>query len=104
MQSPSSDAEVDEHARTYARPEVLTGGFELYRTLDQDEQDNTAAAPIAIPTLVMTAEGGMASTLPTLQPRMSAITAAVEVPGAGHWLPEEDPELVTAELLALLAR
>jgi pimeloyl-ACP methyl ester carboxylesterase len=25
------------------------------------------------------------------------------VPGAGHWLPEENPAFVTAELLAFLA-
>jgi pimeloyl-ACP methyl ester carboxylesterase len=34
---------------------------------------------------------------------MSHITRAVEVLGAGHWLPEENPALVTAELLAFLA-
>ncbi len=28
------------------------------------------------------------------------ITRAVEVPRSGHWLPEENPEFVTAELLA----
>jgi pimeloyl-ACP methyl ester carboxylesterase len=43
---PFTPAQIDEFARTYSRPQVLTGGFELYRTLDEDERDNTAAAPI----------------------------------------------------------
>jgi len=97
-----SEDEVDEYARTYQRPEVLTGGFELYRTLDQDERDNTAAAPVTAPTMLMTAEGTLASTLPTLQPLVAGPVRGVEVPGSGHWLPEEDPELVTAELLDFL--
>ena len=101
--SPFSDAEIDEFARTYSRPEVLTGGFELYRTLEQDERDNTAAAPVTVPTLLMTAEGMLPFTRSTVEPRMSRITRAVEVPGAGHWLPEENPTFVTAELLAFLA-
>ena len=78
---------------------VLTGGFELYRTIEQDERDNTAAAPITIPTMLMTAEGLLPFTRSTVQPRMSRITRAVEVPASGHWLPEENPEFVTAELL-----
>ena len=102
--SPFTDAQVDEYARTYSRPQVLTGGFELYRTLDQDERDNTAAAPVTTPTMLMTAEGLLVSTRPTVEPRMPTITRAVEVPGAGHWLMAENPEFVTAELLAFLAR
>ena len=101
--SPFTEAQVDEYARTYSRPEVLTGGFELYRTLDQDEQDNVAADPVTVPTMLMTAEGLLASTRPSVEPRLSNITRAVEVPGAGHWLMEENPDLVTAELLAFLA-
>lgn len=100
--SPFSDAEIDEFTRTYQRPQVLTGGFELYRTLDQDERDNIAAPPIAVPTMLMTAEGMLPFTRSTVEPRMSRITRAVEVPGAGHWLPEENPAFVTAELLAFL--
>lgn len=50
-----TDTEIDEYARTYSRPEVLHGGFELYRTLDQDVVANTAASPITTPTLLMTA-------------------------------------------------
>lgn len=101
--SPFTDKQIDEFARTYNRPQVLTGGFELYRTLEQDERDNVAASPITVPTMLMTAEGLLAFTRSTVEPRMSRITRAVEVPGAGHWLPEENPAFVTAELLAFLA-
>ncbi|OLF10830.1 alpha/beta fold hydrolase [Actinophytocola xanthii] len=100
---PFSEAQIDEFARTYRRPQVLTGGFELYRTLEQDERDNLAAPPIAVPTLLMTAEGVLAPIRSTVEPRMSRITRAVEVPGAGHWLPEENADFVTSELLAFFA-
>jgi pimeloyl-ACP methyl ester carboxylesterase len=102
-ESPFDEREIDEYARTYRRPQVLSGGFDLYRTLDNDERDNIAAAPVAVPTLLMTAEGQAAFARATLEPRMSAIVRTVEVPKAGHWLPEENPAFVTAELLSFLA-
>lgn len=100
--SPFTDAEIDEYARTYQRPEVLSGGFELYRTLDQDERDNTAVTPVRTPTLLLTAQGSLASTRPTLAPLLTDIERAVEVPRSGHWLMEENPGFVTAELLTFL--
>lgn len=100
--SPFDDGEVDEYARTYSRPEVLHGGFELYRTLGQDVAANTGAAPISTPTLLMSAEGLLESTKATVAPRISTIARAVEVPRAGHWLVEENPEFVTTELVNFL--
>lgn len=102
-ESPFTDAQIDEYARTYQRPDVLTGGFELYRTLDQDELDNAASAAVTAPTMLMTAQGGLAVTRPTLEPLVTNIVRAVEVPEAGHWLMQENPDFVTAELLAFLA-
>lgn len=101
--APFNDQQIDEYARTYQRRHVLVGGFELYRTLDQDERDNIAAKPITMPVMLMTAEGTLAFTRSTVQPRMSNITRAVEVPKAGHWLPEENPGVVTAELVRFFA-
>lgn len=98
--TPFSAAQLDEFARTYSDPEVLTGGFELYRTLEQDEQDNIAATPIAMPTLLLTAEGMLPFTRSTVEPLMTQIVRAVEVPEAGHWLPDENPEFVIEEFLA----
>jgi pimeloyl-ACP methyl ester carboxylesterase len=101
---PFDDAEIDEYARTYSRPEVLHGGFELYRTLGRDVADNVAAAPITTPTLLLTAQGLLEPTRATIAPRATTIVHAAEVPGAGHWLMEENPTFVTSELVRFLTR
>lgn len=100
--SPFTDAEVTEYARTYSRPEVLSGGFGLYRALDKDVGDTVAAAPVRVPTLLMTAQGQLDAIRATAAPRMTDIVRAVDVPKAGHWLVEENPGFVTAELLRFL--
>lgn len=100
--SPFTDAEIDEYARTYRRPETLAGGFELYRALDQDVRDAVAAAPTQVPTLLMTAQGQLDPVRATAAPRMTNIVQAVDVPNAGHWLVEENPQFVTSELLRFL--
>lgn len=100
--SPFTDAEIDEYARTYSRPDKLAGGFELYRALDQDVRDAVAAAPTQVPTLLMTAQGQLDPVRATAAPRMTNIVQAVDVPNAGHWLIEENPQFVTAELLGFL--
>ncbi|MFG3258681.1 alpha/beta fold hydrolase [Streptomyces sp. NPDC048172] len=97
---PFSRAETAEYARTYSRPDVLRAGFELYRNLDEDERDNTAAARPETPTLLLTATGSLASTKPTLKPLLPKVVRAVEIPESGHWLAEENPRAVAREILA----
>ncbi|XRQ12231.1 alpha/beta fold hydrolase [Actinomadura welshii] len=101
-QSPFTAAEINEYARTYRRPQVLSGGFELYRALDQDVRDNVEAKPVRVPTLLMTAEGQLDAVRATAAPRMTNIVRAVDVPNAGHWLVEANPRFVATELLRFL--
>ncbi len=101
--SPFTAAEIDEYARTYRRPQALSGGFELYRALDTDVRDTRAVPATAVPTLLMTAQGQLDAIRATVQSRMSSIVAAMDVPHAGHWLVEENPEFVTAQLLRFLS-
>ncbi|NUS02404.1 MAG: alpha/beta hydrolase [Nonomuraea sp.] len=96
--SPFTDREIDEYARTYSRPQALSGGFELYRALDKDVRDTVAAAPVRVPALLMTAQGRLGAIRATVSPRLTRIVRAVDVPRAGHWLVEENPRFVTAEL------
>ncbi|WP_228838526.1 alpha/beta fold hydrolase [Nocardia amamiensis] len=100
--APFTDAEIDEFARTYRKPEALAGGFELYRALDKDVRDSMAAAPTHVPALLMTAQGQLDAVRATVSPRMTNIVQAVDVPRAGHWLVEENPQFVTAELQRFL--
>lgn len=100
--SPFTDTEIDEYARTYSRPAALSGGFELYRALDKDVRDTVAAAPVQDPTLLLTAQGQLDAVQTTVAPRMTNIVRAVDVPHAGHWLVEENPEFVTTELMRFL--
>ncbi|APE38638.1 alpha/beta hydrolase [Nocardia mangyaensis] len=100
--SPFTEAEIDECARTYTRPETLTGGFELYRALDQDVRDTVTTAPVRVPALLLTAQGQLDQVRATVAPMMTDIVRAADVPNAGHWLVEENPEFVTAELLRFL--
>ncbi|GAA2686420.1 MULTISPECIES: alpha/beta fold hydrolase [Actinosynnema] len=100
--SPFSEAEIDEYARTYRAPEALSGGFELYRSLGADVRAAEAAAPTDVPTLVLAAQGQSDAIRATVAPRLTNVVRSADVPGAGHWLVEENPEFVTAELLAFL--
>ncbi|WP_069166990.1 alpha/beta fold hydrolase [Nocardia altamirensis] len=100
--SPFTDAEITEYARTYGKPEALSGGFELYRALDKDVRDTVTAPSVGIPTLLMSAQGQLDAIRATAAPRMTNIVRGVDVPHAGHWLVEENPQFVTAELLRFL--
>ncbi|EPH42756.1 putative Soluble epoxide hydrolase [Streptomyces aurantiacus JA 4570] len=102
--SPFTRAETNEYLRTYRRPEVLRAGFELYRTLDQDERDNAAARTVDTPTLLLTATGSLAATRPTLKSKLSDIRRAVEIPQSGHWLAEENARAVSDEILAFTSK
>ncbi|MGM7698021.1 alpha/beta fold hydrolase [Microbacterium sp. A84] len=101
---PFSSAQIDEYARTYSQPEKLSNGFELYRTLEQDQLDNDLAGPVSVPTKLITATGSLANTMPTLTPLFNNLQDAVEIPESGHWLPEENPDAVVREILAFIDR
>jgi pimeloyl-ACP methyl ester carboxylesterase len=96
-----SEEQVNEFARTYSQPEKMSGGFELYRTLDEDAEANMAGeeAPLEMPVMAMSAstwpEGAVADTIRPVGRDVEAVT----VPDSGHWLSEENPEFVTEELL-----
>ena len=102
---PVSEAEAREFTRTYARPANLTNGFELYRTLDEDEAANTASAaqPFDVPLLVLTQDGSPAfdayAALSACYTSAGATSVTGRaIPGTGHWLNEEAPDEVLADL------
>lgn len=105
-----SEESIDEFARTYSQPGKMSAGFELYRTLDEDTEDNkrSAGTPLKMPVLVMTGTAGPHEgtdvgefTTGTVHAVASDVSS-VGVPDAGHWLAEENPEFVADRVLGFL--
>lgn len=99
---PFTAAQIDEYTRTYSRPDVLRNGFELYRTLEQDQADNDNASTVIVPTKLVTAAGSLAHTEQTLAPLFDTIQEAIEIPDSGHWLLHENPTALVREILDFL--
>lgn len=84
------------YARSYGTPGALTQGFEFYRAMSHDAEQNAAdATPIATPTLYIRGEheGGVMAEYEAgfRKAGIQNLTTAL-IPGAGHFTAEEAPE------------
>lgn len=103
------DEDKKEYLRTYSQPERLRAGFEYYRALPLDAADNAAVIERGRLTLPVLAVGGGESFGRGNQVEQSLRRTAWNVfgeviPGAGHWVPEEEPEMLKGLLLAHFER
>lgn len=92
------------YVRAYQQPGAMRAGFAYYRAFHESGQQNQAAAAekLTIPVLAI---GGSASVATMVEDEMKLV--AIDVTGAvapesGHWIPEEQPEWLTARLLDFL--
>ena len=99
-----SPAEVDEFVRAYSAPGAMSAGFEPYRAFPVTAARNQASAQAKLPMPVL-ALGGQYSAGPAIVATARQIADDVRggsVPDAGHWLVEENPDYLLAQLLAFL--
>lgn len=98
--NPIPEKDIDEYARTYERPAVLRGGFELYRTLDEDERFNTEQAAAAqVPSVhLLMQDGAFDFVAPCYRAAGARSVTGRSIAGAGHWLVQEAPDQVLGEL------
>nr|WP_240449282.1 alpha/beta hydrolase [Streptomyces harenosi] len=102
--SPIPRRSLAEYTRVFSRPQVLHTGFELYRTWSRDEEENKRLqrVPLTLPVRLLTQDGLTGLMLPPLRDAAPAATGT-DVEGAGHWLLEERPDRVVAEIDAFYA-
>ncbi|WP_028045518.1 alpha/beta hydrolase [Cellulomonas sp. URHE0023] len=96
-----TDADVDELARTYARPGGWRGAVGLYRSMltEGDDLRNLAASrPLAVPVLAVGAGGGP-FTAATLDQVTAGEITAVQLDGVGHYAALEAPAALAAQIL-----
>lgn len=96
-----TDADVDEFARTYARPGGWRGAVGLYRSMLAEGAELRALAesrPIAVPVLAVGA-GGEGFTAATFDQVTAGQVTAVQLEGVGHYAALEAPEALAAAIL-----
>jgi pimeloyl-ACP methyl ester carboxylesterase/heme-degrading monooxygenase HmoA len=95
------EPDVDEYIRSYA----ATGGMGLgyYRTLWDDARANAAfkGRTLAMPALAVDGEHGFRTSFGSLS-QVARNVKHVVVPGAGHWIAEEQPEAFLREVIPFL--
>lgn len=89
--------EVEIYAAAFAAPGAARAGFELYRALLQDAEDNSELlqTPLAVPTLMIAAgRSVIADLLWDMSRQIAADVRFHQIDKAGHWLCEEAPDEV----------
>ncbi|HWO66975.1 MAG TPA: alpha/beta hydrolase, partial [Umezawaea sp.] len=100
------DDDVDEFARTYARPNGWRGTEDLYRSIFTDAGRIRALAearPLTVPVLTVDAFSAPATERTFRQVTAGAVTS-VRFEGVGHLVAQVAPEALSAAVLEFVGR
>lgn len=96
-----SDRDRRIYARAYSSPEAIRAGNAWYQGFHQDAVDFTTYGKITAPLLGLASEFSY-DFMKDVWAGQGTDVRVHKVPGAGHFLAEENPEAVVAELTAFL--
>ena len=97
--------EIDAYLRTYGSPAGMYAGFAFVRALPADLVANERAArtPSPVPVLAIGAAASMGEEVAdNLRPLFTSVRSEV-IPGTGHFILEEAPDVLLERLLAYLS-
>ena len=97
-------AAAAEYVRTYAAPGGMSAGFEWYRAFPTNADQNQATAKVKLPMPVL-ALGGDHALGAMMVPMVEVVADNVRggsVPNCGHWVAEENPDYLLAQLAEFL--
>ncbi len=100
-----SQASRVHYAALYAKPGAMRAGFEQFKAFDQDAKDNQlflAKGPLAMPVLAIGGEKSFGPIMAVVARAAASNVTERVIPGAGHWLMEEQPERTVAAVRAFL--
>ena len=104
----SPDA-VKEYLRVYSQPGALRSGFEYYRNIPIDIAQNEALlkrdGKLAMPVLALGGAGGWGRRMEVVEScqRVALDVRGGIVEGAGHWIPDEQPEELAQRFIAFFS-
>ncbi len=94
-----AEADLDVYARSYSRPGRMSAGFGYYRAVPAAMQQNAAAPAPEMPILALGGEGAVGEALYKALKAKAGQTQGGALPGVGHYIPEEAPQLFVDRLL-----
>ena len=102
-----SQADLDHYGSVFART-GFTGGLNWYRNFDRNWEltPELSGVRVEVPALFVAGAGDPVLGMAPLDPMREWVTDLrdiVLVPGAGHWVQQEEPEAVNAALLQFLS-
>ncbi len=95
-----SERDIDEYVRAYSAPGAMSASFEWFRAFDTDIEQNQESARTKLPIPVL-AMGGEKVTGEIMLPMARVVAEDVRggcIPECGHWVAEEKPEYLLAQL------
>ncbi|MDR5762019.1 alpha/beta hydrolase [Caballeronia sp. LZ035] len=99
-----SEADRRYYSAQYARHGRMRAGFEYFHAFPQDAEDFAAFArtPLPMPMLVLAGERASGTFLIDQAKLVATNVQGVVVPGSGHWLMEEAPDVTMAQLVRFI--
>lgn len=93
-------AHFEAYATELVKPGALRAGISYYASVWQDAKDNAPlkTTPLSMPVLALGGEASAGSFIEQIWSPIAADLAVANIPQAGHWLCDENPEAVAAAL------
>ncbi len=97
-----TEEDIDEYVRCYSAPGAMRAGFEYYRALWTDVEHNKehAKTKLKMPVLALGGKYSFGKRTLTSMQALAEDVRGGEVDQCGHWISEEQPEYLIAQLLA----
>ncbi|RKH01689.1 alpha/beta hydrolase [Corallococcus sp. CA053C] len=99
---PEADRQL--YTKAYAQPGGMQAGFEYFKSFERDAQDfaKFGETKLTMPVLVLTGEKASGNGLIEQAKLVATQVQGQVVPGSGHWLMEEAPQVVVPALTTFL--
>ena len=101
MYVPVADEDIAIYARAYAQPGGLRAGFELYRAFPEDERrfKEFMTKKLPMPVLALVGDKSNGKTEVEMARELASDVRGGVAPNTGHWLPDENPDYLSKQLL-----
>ncbi|MGB9169294.1 MAG: alpha/beta hydrolase [Nitrososphaeraceae archaeon] len=100
-QSAITSEDREEYVKQYSKPGAIRAGFEYYRAIFEDEEQNKEYGKdkLDMPILTIGGEAGVGNLTTISFQKVANNVTGITLPNTGHFIPEERPNFLTKQIL-----